>query len=219
MKCQFFASSLALCLLIPLQSTVLPAGASGVPAPYGKNLMIDPGADQAKTAGHGYDDIVRLPGWKTAHGLTADSYTISGGDLTVTTPGPKNRGKNYFYGGPSNARSMATQSISLTAFDPDIAKSKVRYSLSGWLGGISGQDDNATVTVTFLDTKGRTLSSRTVSGPKDPKNTGIYAKQASGPVPNTATNAQIKLVMTRLSGSDNDGLADNLSLLLSKSTK
>ncbi len=212
------AAFLAFGLLIPLQVRLSPARASTTTIPYGKNLIVDPGAEQAKTAGHGYDDIVKIPGWTTAHGFTADAYTDSGGDLTPTTPGPKSRGKNYFYGGPGQNRSTAVQAIKLTAFVADIVKGKVTYTLSAWLGGISGQGDNAALSVTFVDTKGKVLSSRTVRGPKSPSTTGLYSKHASGVVPVTAADVKLQFTMTRLAGGDNDGLADNLSLVLSTST-
>jgi hypothetical protein len=50
-----------------------------------------------------------------------------------TSPGPKNPGANYFYGGPDSAVSTGTQEISVAA--GGVTTGKVHYTLAGWLGG------------------------------------------------------------------------------------
>src|ERR1700735_4036867 len=97
------------------------------------NLILNPGADAAK--GTSTDSVVKVPHWKGTHGFTAATYFWghSGGDLLPSSPGPKNRGANYFYGGPASAVSTGTQEIAVAA--GGVATGKVHYTLAGWLGG------------------------------------------------------------------------------------
>lgn len=132
------------------------------------------------------------------------------------------RGKNYFYGGPdpSNGGSVAegTQTISLSRGASAIKTGNVTAILSGWLGGYSGQGDDAKLSVSFLGTSGKVLATTTI-GPvtaAQRKNTSeLLERSAKTTVPAGSTSAEFTLVMTRASGSDNDGMADDLSLVLS----
>ncbi len=154
-----------------------------------------------------------MPGWKPKGNFTAASYSWSGGDVSATSHGPKHRGKNYFYGGPDAAKSTGTQLIKVGA--KGISGGKVHYTLSGWLGGFSSQRDRTVVTVTFENGKGAALATAHI-GPvtaKQRKDTSEFLlRSATGTVPAGTRNLQVKIVMTRTDGSDNDGLADNLSL-------
>ncbi len=166
---------------------------------------------------------MQVPGWTRAKGsFTAASYRWSGGDLSATTPGPPNRGTNYFYGGPSPANGGSvgegTQTVSLSKAATAIATGKVTATLSGWLGGLSGQRDNAKLSLTFLGASGQALGTLTL-GPvpahgKPAAASALLLKSATGNVPKGTVSAQISLLLTRLDGSDNDGMADNLSLTL-----
>ena len=74
----------------------------------GRNLIANPGADAGK--GPSSDSVVKVPDWKQTGAFTAAQYAW-GADLSTTTPGPTNRGINYFYGGPSGSMSTGTQVI------------------------------------------------------------------------------------------------------------
>jgi len=182
----------------------------------GHNLIVNPGAE----AGPGTtdDSVVKVPGWKPTAGFTAAQYAWGGGDLSATTPGPKNRGKNYFYGGPDAARSTGSQVIALPA--GGISSGKVMYLLSGWLGGYSDQGDNVQVYVTFEGAAGAPLSKVTLGPVTEAQRNGnseLLFRQVSGKVPASTSAVLVKLVMSRTDGSDNDGMADNLSLVFSDS--
>jgi hypothetical protein len=191
------------------------APATAVPCPAcGHNLITNPGAEAAP--GTNDDAVVKVPGWKGTGGFTAAQYAWSGGDLSATTPGPKDRGKNYFYGGPSSARSTGTQVIDVAS--RGISTGRVQYALSAWLGGYSAQGDDATLVVSFESVNRKVLST-VVLGPvtmaQRDDNSELLLRQRSGPVPSATRVVNVQLIMVRYSGSDNDGMADNLSLVFS----
>jgi hypothetical protein len=101
------------------------------------------------------DQTVNVPGWSQEGSFTIEPYSDPGGDLSATTPGPPNPGNYYFYGGPSNAVSSASQLIDVSSAASLIDAGTVQYALSAWLGGYSSQDDNAVLTVTYEDWIGR----------------------------------------------------------------
>jgi hypothetical protein len=159
-----------------------------------------------------------VPGWQTAGGLTLNSYG-AGGDLSKSSPGPKNRGKYYFYGGANNAKSWATQEVDFSPLLKQVKKGKVKFILSGLLGGLAGQNDSATLTATFLDAKRKVLKTSTITSGGSAARKGkteLLFRTARGAVPRKARLVQLVLLMKRFDGADNDGLADNLSLVLNK---
>jgi hypothetical protein len=194
----------------------------------GANLITNPGAEAGPGARS--DSVVPVPGWTTTDSFTAVQYSWAGGDLSATAPGPPDRGKNYFFGGPSSETSTGTQVIALPA---SFSATNATYVLSGWLGGWDGQDDNATLFVTWQDAQGNALgaahravtglptgfSTSTQIGPvteaQRGRTTELLYRRVSGPVPVGTAMVKIVLVMQGPDGQDNDGLADNLSLVLS----
>ena len=92
---------------------VAEAGSAPVAGPChacGRNLIANPGAEAGK--GTATDSVVKVPDWKQTGAFTAAQYAW-GADLSTTTPGPTNRGKNYFYGGPSALLSTGAQVITV----------------------------------------------------------------------------------------------------------
>jgi hypothetical protein len=199
-----------------LTPSVAEAGSSPVTGPChacGRNLIANPGADAGK--GADADVIVKVPDWKQTGAFTAAQYAW-GADLTTTTPGPTKRGKNYFYGGPSASISTGTQVVQVGT--GGISAGRVSYVLSAWLGGYSDQPDNARLIATFESSAGTALKTVTL-GPVTVGQrhdvSGLFLRQSSGKVPATTEKIKLELVMTLLEGGDNDGLADNLSLVFS----
>ncbi len=200
------------------------AGASGIlihkptttaaldPCPScGRNLIVNPGAENGRGANS--DTKVTVPGWNQTGSFTAVLYTWPAGDLSPASPGPPDRGQNYFYGGPDAAKSTGTQLIKVPA--RGISSGKVHYTLSGWLGGYDGQGDNAALTITFENAIGQALGSGHLGPVTEAQRGGVSEllfRSNSGLVPAGTREVQITLVMTREEGSDNGGLADNLSL-------
>jgi len=200
----------------------LPAGAqtlarSAISCPAcGHNLILNPGAEAG--AGTSNDSVVTVPDWQGTGGFTAAQYAWSGGDLSATSSGPADRGNNYFYGGPQAAVSTGTQMVTLQA--GGISTGKIFYTLSGWLGGYAGQEDSATLSATFQDSGGKALAVATIGPVSAADRTGVAEllfRQASGSVPAGTQQVSLELQMQRQGGSDNDGLADNLSLVFSTS--
>ena len=196
--------------------TVAQASSAPVVGPChacGRNLIANPGAEAGK--GTATDSVVKVPDWKQTGAFTAAQYAWDA-DLSTTTPGPTKRGKNYFYGGPSALLSTGSQVI--TVGTGGISSGRVSYVLSAWLGGYSDQPDNARLIVTFESTAGMALKTTTI-GPVTVGQrhdvSGLFFRQGTGKVPAGTQKIKVELVMTLLEGGDNDGLADNLSLVFS----
>ena len=129
------------------------------------NLIANSGAE----AGPGGDGtgVIVPPGWTTSGNFTVVDYVL-GGPLEfpgLASPGPLDRGANFFSGGPPNASSSAWQTMSLTGYAGEIDHGTVIYVLTGWLGGYDGQDDNAGCSPSpFQDVNGVSLGAATRSG-------------------------------------------------------
>jgi hypothetical protein len=198
---------------------VLATVASGAQAaqgtPFGNNLIVN-GDAEANVGAPSNTVIVKPAGWTTNGEFTAVQYGASGGFPDKTSPGPQNRGRNFF-GGGNVAVSTASQVIDLSAGATAIDAGSATYVLSGWLGGFGGQADNAKVTVTFAAANGKELGAAQI-GPVTPADrkgiTGLLLRTAKGSVPAHATSATVVITATRLEGEYNDGYADNLSLVL-----
>lgn len=183
------------------------------------NLIRDAGADRAK--GNSGGGQVKVPDWKPLKGSMFTAVPYGAPEFPGKhSPGPKNRGKNFFAGGPSGNTSGATQTDSLAAYQRLIGEGKAKFSLSAWLGGYSSQGDHATLTVIWRSASGAelghvTLGPVTVRQRKDV--TGLLHRSKSGIVPKGATQAEVKLHMVRDDGEYVDGYADSLRLTIAKS--
>ncbi len=159
--------------------------------------------------------IVAPTGWTTTGNFTVIQYGSEGVALSSATPGPPFPGSNFFAGGPSNAQSSATQTVNVSAEAAAIDAGTLTYNLSGWLGGYSSQNDNATLTATFEGATGSVLGTATI-GPvmaadRDDNSELLY-REAQGLTPVGTRQVLVQLTMTRTDGDYNDGYADDLSL-------
>jgi hypothetical protein len=202
-----------------LSVVAAPAGAqapSGTTL-FGTNLVVN-GDAESDTGAPSNSQIVKPTAWTTTGEFTAVQYGASGGFPDKDSPGPSDRGKNFF-GGGNVAKSTATQKIDLSSGVQAIDSGGVTYTLGGWLGGYGSQDDNAQMTVTFLDAAGNALGAGRI-GPVTAVNrhttTGLFERTATGSVPARARTARIVVTATRLEGTYNDGYSDDLSLVLEK---
>ncbi len=175
-------------------------------APYGANLITNPGAEDG------------FAGW-TAYADTAPFDAVDYGPNWVTAdqPGPVDRGARLFVGGSGNAYAAGYQRLDLAAQAGDIGAGRVGYVLSGWLGGWTNQGDNPLVYLSFQDAAGTEVGSALL-GPITPairnNTTGLFLYETSGALPDATRQVMVTLSMERLSGGDNDGYADNLSFQL-----
>ena len=198
---------------------LLPVVAAGATAPHvtchacGRNLIANPGAEAGKGANGDY--VVKVPDWQVTGDFTAEEYA-SGEDLSPTSPGPTNRGKNYFYGGPYATQSTGSQLIKVGT--SGITSGKITYVLSAWLGGYADQGDYTTLTATFESAAAKTLSTVTlgpVTAAQRHDASELLERQRTGLVPASTARVKVEMVMVKLVGGDDDGLADNLSLVFS----
>jgi hypothetical protein len=178
----------------------------------GRNLIANPGAEAGP--GTKSDSVVKVPDWKATGSFTAAQYAWPGGDLSATTPGPKDRGKNYFYGGPSSLKSTGTQTVKLA---PGSSGAGTTYVLAAWLGGYSDQGDYCQLTAQFETAAGKSLGTVRI-GPVTAAQrhdvSELLYRGVGGKVPPGTRQVVLTLLFILKVGGDNDGMADNLSLVL-----
>jgi len=196
------------------------AGANAQATPLlGQNLVVNGGAE----AGPGTPDAgsppMPPPGWTVTSNFTAAQYGGSGGLPAPTDPGPPNRGRNFFAGGPSNPLSTAEQKIDVSAAATAIDTGAVKYRLAGYLGGYAGQEDHTVVTAAFRDASGAQMGAATI-GPVTAADrhgvTGLFPRSTSGRVPPRTRWVDVVITATRYEGAYNDGYSDNISFYLTK---
>src|SRR5262249_30611195 len=66
---------------------------------FGRNLLANGDAEGGTGSDNG--DAMPAPGWMSTDGLAVVQYGASGGFPDATTPGPDDRGVNFFAGGPA----------------------------------------------------------------------------------------------------------------------
>ena len=180
------------------------------------NLIYNAGAEAAP-AGTVTQTAGDVPNWVRTANFSTDSYDDPDGDLAGSNLTPPKAGSNYFWGGTGSELSSAYQDIDISAAASLIDAGSVSYTLVGWLGGWANQGDSTVVTADFKKWDQTKLSTATI-GPvtaADRNNvSGLLQKITTGQIPPGTRLVRITMTMTRTDGVANDGLADNLSLLL-----
>ena len=210
--------SLAVCLTAALlgAATILAtatatAGTTAC-AICGKNLIKNPGAE----AGLGItavDASGAVPGWTNVAGeFGAASYTFPNGWFSARSNGPKNRGKNYFFGGTTRPAVEAQATIGKQTIKLPAAATGKTATLSGWLGNYV--KNTAQVRAQFEDAAGKLLSAVRIGPDTTIAGTNMTARSRSAKVP--AGAKQVTVVVTFGGGGANYKLAgaDALSLIL-----
>ncbi len=181
------------------------------------NLISNAGAEAA-TAGTAIRTAADVPNWVRTANFSTDSYDDPDGDLAGSNLTSPKAGSNYFWGGTGSELSSAYQDIDISAAASLIDAGRVSYTLVGWLGGWASQGDNTVVTADFKKWDQTKLSTATI-GPvtaADRNNvSGLLQRLTTGQIPAGTRVVRIRMTMSRTDGTANDGLADNLSLLLS----
>jgi hypothetical protein len=196
----------------------VPAGAATT-----KNLILNGNAEAG--AGSGTGGVVTVPDWTDTTGtsFTAVKYGATGGGfLTATSPGPKNRGSNFFAGGPNDSFDSitTTQTVNLASYVNAIEGGHVTATLAGWLGGSGTRTDEAFVEVDFKNKKGFLIGTSLTLGPVTESDRGgvteLLRRSATEAVPPTAKSAYVQLSFSRESGQTyNDAFMDDIVLKLS----
>ena len=191
------------------------AGPASATVPTG-NALVNPGGE----AGPGGTDssvIYPPPGWATTGAFTATQYGATGfpaPDQSAAIGG----GANFFAGGNA-ALSSATQTVDLSAAAADADAGRLAATLSGYLGGYAGQDDNMVVTATFLNGSGDALGGPIQIGPVTQADRGgqtvLLARTATATAPAGTRAIRVTMTATRVQGVSNDGYADNVALSFS----
>ncbi|MBC9711259.1 phosphoesterase [Streptomyces sp. TRM66268-LWL] len=184
------------------------------------NLVVN--GDAEAGPGGSADPVASVPGWRIAQGAPAlIAYSLGGGYPTPADPGPGQRGSRFFSGGNS-PRTALVQDVALPARGTTgpraVDAGRVRYALSGWLGGYATQEDGARLSVEFRAADSTPLA-LSVLGPVSSAErlgrTALVECRAEAAVPPGARSARVLLVFTRSGGgTSNDGYADALSLTL-----
>jgi hypothetical protein len=184
---------------------------------YGTNVMINSGAENGTPSTDGVNGGTTIPGWTTGTGgVMVVIYGAPSGFPTLTDPGPDTRGRAMFTGGSGFANSSILQLLSVANQSTDIDLGIVQFSTEGYFGGFFNHNDNASLSISFLDTNGATLGSVTIGNvlATDRGNvTGLLLRSATGMIPIGTRTVSFDLNMTRTQGAFNDGYADNLSFV------
>jgi hypothetical protein len=195
----------------------------------GPNLIVNGGAEQGEGTLDGVDTNT-VPGWKADGLLNSVAYGATGGEgvsgfAKLTSPGPNDRGQNFFAGGGGGV-STGTQVADVKAAAAQIDKGGVTYNLTAWLGGSGTVADTAGVVSTFLDEHGKALGTATLA-PVTPamrnNTTGLIPEQSLGKIP--ARTRSIRTVLTITGNQPHDrtghglGFADDISLRISAPVK
>jgi hypothetical protein len=197
-----------------LLAALLAAPAAHADVPAG-NLVVNPGAE----AGPGDPGSTALnppPGWTRAGEFTAVQYGAAGGFPTAADGG----GANFFAGG-NTPLSTGSQRIDVTSAASEIDAGRVTATLSALLGGFATQADSATVTATTISAAGAEIGHVTV-GPVTTADrqgvTTLLPRTLSTPVPAGTRFIDVRIDITRVEGSYNDGYVDNVSVTLASTT-
>lgn len=201
-------------------NTLEVSAAPSIVCTLGSNLIINGDAEADPSAvGNGSD--IDVSGWNPETGaFTIVKYTAGGGYPTTTDPGPANRG-NFFFAGGNSASSSGSQIINVADCATQIDAGNLGFTLSGFFGGFSNQDDNARLNITFRDAANASLGTASI-GPVFSADrgatTGLLSRSTNGIVPVGTRVIEVVLQETLTAGSANDGYADNLSFVLTAPT-
>ena len=208
------------------QSYTAPCPTADVVTPALNTNLIENGGAEDYTAATALgaplgDDQTIADCWTSASPLSP----VDGTQESRTSTYPGVTGSRVFYGGtnPSTVSipgitTTGTQTIDLGSLSADGQP----FELSGDLGGYSTQSDYATVTATFQDAKGATLSTAAI-GPVTAAQRGnvssLIPQAWYGNVPAGAKKLLVTIDTVGVSsGANSDGTADNLNLTIGSSS-
>ena len=196
----------------------LDARVAGLPLPparYGMNLVFNGDAEFASGTNN-YAPNRGIAWWTDLSGMTAIQYGAQPQFPQPGTPGPTNRGVNFFCGGTNLGVVRMSEIIDLSALASDIDSGEVNYDLRGWFGGSGTQEDRAELAVRFLTESEAPLGTNRI-GPVTAADRGgatsLLERNTTGRLPAGTRRAEFILTATAQTGLS-DGYADNLSFVL-----
>lgn len=183
--------------------------------PVNVNLITngDAEAQQGLTGNTNHD----VDGWEPETGaFTVIRYGEPGNFPTAASPGPAIRGNYFISGGPSSALATATQSVNISGCAALIDTGNLEFNLSGYFGGLLGQNDRARLDVQFFngsDIQIGLTSIGPVTNSDRSNSTGLLQRALTGAIPIATRSITFVLFIIPQAG-DNDGYADNLSFVI-----
>jgi hypothetical protein len=103
-----------------------------------------------------------------------------------------------------------TNSINPSLIDSQL----IWFNFSAWIGGYNSQDDNAQVSLTFMDQTNQKVGNITTIGPilaiQRSNISSLLFEQANGIVPVGARSFIVIVTLTRFEGVFNDGSIDDI---------
>jgi len=206
---------------VSFEAASAPSGVTAAGVAPSDNQIVNGDAE----AGPGGDGtaVEPVPGWTkfehktcgTPIRTTVAQYGSAGGFPTSTSPGPADRGANFFAGGHWTCDwSVLRQNVDLRPHADAIAHG-AQFVLGGWFGGFKAQEDTAGVTMCFRDKNGKYISScKSIGYPTAADRnhkTGLLQDSVEAWIPHGAASAEIWLFDLYATGSDVDAYADDLS--------
>ncbi len=123
-----------------------------------------------------------VPDWTNVAGeFGAASYAFPNGWFSARSTGPKNRGKNYFFGGTTRPAIEAQATIGKQTIKLPAAAVGRTATLSGWLGNYS--KNTAQVRAQFEDAAGKLLSAVRIGPDTTIAGTNMTARSRNAKVP------------------------------------
>jgi hypothetical protein len=179
----------------------------------GKNLVKNPGAE----AGRGQTapgEMGAVPGWtSTAGQFGAAAYTFGSAWFSAASAGPKDKGKNYFFGGTTVAATHAQASIGTQTIKLPSGSAGHKATLSGWLGNYG--TNTTQVRAAFMDASGKTLSAIRIGPDTTIGGENMALRSRGGTVPSGAVRVEVIITFTEHDADYNYAGADDISLVLS----
>jgi hypothetical protein len=202
---------------VPIDSAWnLDARVQGLPLPptrFSTNLIFNGNAEW-NSATNNYATNRGIAWWFDIASTSLGIYGSNTNFPSSASPGPPDRGANFFLGG--TASGWILQRIDLSDIGADVNSSGVDYLLSGWFGGAGAQGDTASLTAKFLNVAGGVIASSIIGNvtAADRANvTGLLERQTNGVLPAGTHFVEFALTNRVVTG-NNDGSADNLSFVL-----
>jgi hypothetical protein len=194
----------------------LDARVEGLPLPptrFGTNLIYN-GDAESNSGTNDYTPNRGIAWWFDIAGTSLGLYGGNSNFPSASSPGPTNRGANFFVGGTTNGSIL--QRIDISGIAADVDGAGVDYELSGWFGGAGMQGDAAALTARFLNSSAVLLGSSIIGNVTATDRggaTGLLLRSTNGTL--RASTRFVEFVLTNRVVTDlNDASADNLSFVL-----
>ncbi len=189
------------------------AGLRMPPLQFNRNLISN-GDAEANSGTNNYATNRGIAWWFDIASATLGVYGSNPNFPSLASPGPADRGDNFFLGGTTNG--WISQRIDISDVAEEVDGLGVDYLLSGWFGGVGLQEDRAGLTARFLNASGSTLGSNTIGNVSAADRlgvTGLLERTSQGVLPPGSRYVEFSLT-NHAASSPNDASADNLSFVL-----